>query len=297
MRKLYILLIVTLMIFLSKDLCAQISPCSITGAVVTIPYPASNIILNASVNGMSQYNYLWNDGSAIGTTSQKPFYTGWCVTITDIITGCDTTICESCIPSGNFGMCTMIYMPVCGCDGNIYSNDCVAMTNGIFTFVSAIDTMTGQLLPCNTSTASWDCDGQGNCLDPGTGNGQYSSLSQCQSSCIVSSWDCDGQGNCLDLGLGMGQYLSKADCDSVCIISLLNEENLEIKIYPNPTKNILLVNGAYLSATIYDIFGKVVININHQKNTIDMTSLKNGVYFIHLNNNNAVSVKKIILRN
>ena len=34
---------------------------------------------------------------------------------------------------------------------------------------------------------SWDCDGQGNCFDPGTGNGLYSSLSSCQSNCIVSS--------------------------------------------------------------------------------------------------------------
>ena len=32
---------------------------------------------------------------------------------------------------------------------------------------------------------SWDCDGQGNCYDPGTGNGAYSSLSSCQSNCVV----------------------------------------------------------------------------------------------------------------
>ena len=41
--------------------------------------------------------------------------------------------------------------------------------------------------PCQgtgTGTASWDCDGQGNCFDPGTGNGQYTSLNQCQSSCV-----------------------------------------------------------------------------------------------------------------
>ena len=35
-------------------------------------------------------------------------------------------------------------------------------------------------------TQSWDCDGQGNCFDPGTGNGLYSSLSSCQSNCEVS---------------------------------------------------------------------------------------------------------------
>ena len=38
-----------------------------------------------------------------------------------------------------------------------------------------------------TITQSWDCDGQGNCYDPGTGIGLYSSLSSCQSNCVVSS--------------------------------------------------------------------------------------------------------------
>ena len=47
-------------------------------------------------------------------------------------------------------------------------------------------------IPC-ILLSSWDCDGQGNCFDPGTGNGLYSSLSSCQSSCLVPSWDCDGQ--------------------------------------------------------------------------------------------------------
>lgn len=29
------------------------------------------------------------------------------------------------------GVCPMIYKPVCGCDGNTYSNDCVARMKGI----------------------------------------------------------------------------------------------------------------------------------------------------------------------
>ena len=33
-------------------------------------------------------------------------------------------------------------------------------------------------------------------------------LSSCQSNCIVPSWDCDGQGNCYDPGTGNGQYTS-----------------------------------------------------------------------------------------
>ena len=52
----------------------------------------------------------------------------------------------------------------------------------------------------NISSFSWDCDGQGNCSDPGNGTGQYSSLSLVNS-CVVPSWDCDNQGNCYDPGM------------------------------------------------------------------------------------------------
>ena len=74
--------------------------------------------------------------------------------------------------------------------------------------------------PCNIpTTPSWDCDGQGNCYDPGTGNGQYTSLSSCQTSCVIPvSWDCDGQGNCYDPGTGNGQYTSLNACQSSCIV-------------------------------------------------------------------------------
>jgi hypothetical protein len=54
---------------------------------------------------------------------------------------------------------------------------------------------------------SWDCV-SGNCVDPGTGNGQYSSLSACQAVCAVvrpESYDCIN-GSCIDPGTGNGTY-------------------------------------------------------------------------------------------
>ncbi|MDC0202060.1 S8 family serine peptidase, partial [Flavobacteriales bacterium] len=102
------------------------------------------------------------------------------------------------------------------------------------------------LSQCQSSCVvpSWDCDGQGNCSDPGTGNGQYSSLSQCQSSCIVPSWDCDGQGNCYDPGTGLGLYSSLTSCESECVNVSLNEIGLNnLLIYPNPAKNTLTIDG------------------------------------------------------
>ena len=81
-----------------------VSTCSLSGASNYIDFTSSpTIMMNVSVNGMSQYSYGWNDGTPVGSSSQKPFYSGWCVTITDLMTFCDTTICESCIPTGGLG--------------------------------------------------------------------------------------------------------------------------------------------------------------------------------------------------
>ena len=66
-----------------------------------------------------------------------------------------------------------------------------------------------------TVIPSWDCDAQGNCSDPGTGNGFYASLPACQSACITPSWDCVN-GNCLDPGTGNGAYASLTACNSAC---------------------------------------------------------------------------------
>ena len=74
--------------------------------------------------------------------------------------------------------------------------------------------------PClNTTQATYDCDGQGNCVDPGNGNGMYTSLNACQTNCIIPvTYDCDGQGNCIDPGNGNGMYTSLNACQTNCII-------------------------------------------------------------------------------
>jgi hypothetical protein len=57
------------------------------------------------------------------------------------------------------------------------------------------------------------------CYDPGTGNGQYSSLAACQAVCgtPTPSWDC-GLFGCSDPGTGMGQYTSLSSCQAVCVV-------------------------------------------------------------------------------
>ena len=129
-------------------------PCNLTGGSVYIDHNTNPSMMNATVNGMSMYNYSWTDtnGLVISTANQTPFYTQWCVTITDNITGCDTTICQDCTADSTaLCMCIMIYMPVCGCDGVQYSNFCLADCAGVPWTPAISNGMPGGWLPCTTN--------------------------------------------------------------------------------------------------------------------------------------------------
>ena len=74
-------------------------------------------------------------------------------------------------------------------------------------------------VPGGAPAPSWDCPTNmpGGCYDPGTGNGQYSSLAACQAVCGTPSpsWDCGATG-CYDPGTGLGTYTSLSSCQSNC---------------------------------------------------------------------------------
>ena len=79
------------------------------------------------------------------------------------------------------------------------------------------------ILVGNSIPASWDCNPTTGCYDPGTGNGQYTTLSACQAICgtPIPSWECGPQG-CYDPGTGLGQYTTLVACQSVCVNTVSN---------------------------------------------------------------------------
>ena len=176
---------------------------------------------------------------------------------------------------------------------NCTNNACIDPGNGSGAFTSAAACQANCII-----TPTWNCDGQGNCFDPGTGNGLYTSAAGCQTACVAggtTSWDCDGQGNCYDPGAGVtGVYTSAAACQTACSVTSINDQISSLLIYPNPAKNTLIIDGDYTSATIYTVFGKAVLTADYQKN-IDVADLSSGVYFIHINTNNGITVKKITI--
>ena len=137
--------------------------------------------INPSWSTNYSVSYLWDFGDGNTSTLQNPSHTY----SNGLYTPCLTvTYFDSVI----INSCTSIY-----CDS---------------------------ILIGNAPSASWDCGLLG-CFDPGTGNGQYSSLSACQAACTATpSWDCNPNAlGCYDPGTGLGQYTTLAACQAACSIT------------------------------------------------------------------------------
>jgi hypothetical protein len=107
-----------------------------------------------------------------------------------------------------------------------------------------------------TPPASWDCI-SGACVDPGTGNGTYASLSQCTASCISTEL----------------------------------EESLvfDVLIYPNPFKEQTTVDFGRVikeaTISVVDVYGKQIeayIISNADKHILKRNNKASGIYFVEI---------------
>jgi len=108
----------------------------------------------------------------------------------------------------------------------------------------------------------------------------------------ASSWDCNAVNGCIDPGTGLGQYTSITDCNAACNSTDVSEVISNLSIYPNPVKDVLTIEGSYISVDIIDVSGKLVLSSEYIK-TINVKSLSNGVYMLNIKTENGIAVKKI----
>jgi len=87
---------------------------------------------------------------------------------------------------------------------------------------------------------------------------------------------------------------------TVSVSNLSLEDNVlsGIKIYPNPTKDEIIidtVNTNNYSATLYSILGQKVMHYETLvNNTISLSGIKSGTYFLKISSGNSSQIKKVI---
>ena len=239
MKTLYKLLFTFLFIGYSYNVNAQISPCNLTGGSVYLDYSTTPAMMNATVNGMSQYSYVWNNGMT--GVNQTQIYPGWCITITDLTTGCDTTICENCIPDTMAVCpCPMIYMPVCGCDGNMYANDCIAICAGVGWTPAIPNGTLGGFLPCTQpSTCEVEIDGDSIICNWGNPHILEASPSSSSNPFVSYQWSTGQTGNLLTVTTP-GTYCVVATDSTGCVDSACFTVSVQdIPIYSTPSPPII----------------------------------------------------------
>lgn len=93
---------------------------------------------------------------------------------------------------------------------------------------------------------------------------------------------------------------SNASYSSSCALGLEDSVFNKITMYPNPTKGELNINNIPLEkATVYNSLGKLVksftLNSGNTNNTLNLSGLPKGVYYVYLINQDAASAKKVII--
>jgi len=81
-----------------------------------------------------------------------------------------------------------------------------------------------------------------------------------------------------------------------CPTASIDDQNqLDISIYPNPTSDMVYIDGNYtqLKVVIYNVLGKEILN-KSITNSIDISHLEKGVYILQLSDGVKLTTQRII---
>jgi len=114
------------------------------------------------------------------------------------------------------------------------------------------------------------------------------------------SWDCDGQGNCYDPGTGTGFYSDSIACIMNCQANTLTELNNEgdYNVYPNPTSEMIYIKSKENidMIVVYNKIGQKVFQIDYPSimTEIDFSGQKSDIYFMEIYNRTNIYREKVI---
>ena len=131
---------------------------------------------------------------------------------------------------------------------------------------------------------------------------------------LFTIFDSEGDGICCNNGDGYytikhnGTVIVNGDGDfgseakhlfsikSVTAVESIEEES--VRVYPNPAKDYLMVEGEMTSIEVYNAIGQCVLanTVSGNSTRISLAGFSNGVYFLRVNNNGKVSTRKFAVK-
>jgi len=118
-------------------------------------------------------------------------------------------------------------------------------------------------------------------LPDATYTGMGSHICDCT---VPDSWDCDPVTGCFDPGTGAGQYTSLSACNTACNTTGVNETDVSYVMYPNPVIKggvvTINANSKIKTISVTNMLGEKVMSLN--TNYFSTIDLSKGTYIISI---------------
>jgi hypothetical protein len=261
----------------------------------------SIVTLNLTINNSNTaidvqaacVSYTWIDGNTYTTTNSSATHT-----LTNSV-GCDSVVTLNLTINTNTGTdiqtaCdTYVWI-----DGNTYTSsnssathtltntlgcDSVVTLNLTINNVDVGTDLTGTTISANNSSATnyqWIT-----CLDSsfvvGETSADFTATANGDYAVIIT------EGSCTDTSA----------CVTVLTVGINEESMQNVRVYPNPATSQITISNVVspiLTIKIIDISGKTIKRINHDSNTINVSDLTKGIYFLQVQTEQSVINKKFI---
>lgn len=108
----------------------------------------------------------------------------------------------------------------------------------------------------------------------------------------------DGGTTLFESGANYGSNISK-DFRTNSLLNIDEFQQVSLVLHPNPTNGIVHIENAEgFQVEVYDILGKIILSKNHIANqeTLNLSNLTAGVYYVKLQNEKTTEIKKLVVR-